>query len=89
MPEQAESSSDHVVADIIHDPLTARRAALVAFLVAVPFAAYAVVPLYSHEKPHLFGFPFFYWYQIAWVLATPVFLWSAYRLVCSGRGERP
>lgn len=36
-------------------------------LLFVPFAAVAWVPFYNRETPSLFGFPFFYWYQLLWV----------------------
>lgn len=26
-----------------------------------------LVPTYDQREPELFGFPFFYWYQLAWV----------------------
>ncbi|MDX6677467.1 MAG: hypothetical protein QOE31_1519 [Solirubrobacteraceae bacterium] len=29
-------------------------------------------PLYAHHDPELAGFPFFYWYQFAWVLISAV-----------------
>ena len=28
------------------------------------------VPFYNRMDPSLFGLPFFYWYQMAWVLGT-------------------
>jgi hypothetical protein len=28
------------------------------------------VPFYNFRDPPLFGFPFFYWYQLAWVLGS-------------------
>ena len=30
------------------------------------------VPFYNYIEPTLFGFPFFYWYQMAWVVVTAV-----------------
>ncbi len=36
-------------------------------LLAIPFFGTLWVPLYDHVQPTLFGFPFFYWYQLAWV----------------------
>ena len=39
-------------------------------LLIIPFAATLVPPLYNHARPALFGMPFFYWYQLAWVLLT-------------------
>ena len=39
-------------------------------LLAVPFLGLLYPPLYATEDPELFGFPFFYWYQFAWVPLT-------------------
>jgi hypothetical protein len=33
---------------------------------------------YSRPEPSLFGFPFFYWYQIAWILITGALTAVAY-----------
>ncbi|MBV9074631.1 MAG: DUF3311 domain-containing protein [Acidobacteria bacterium] len=40
------------------------------WLLLVPWVALLSVPLYSRSGPTLFGFPFFYWYQFAWVPLT-------------------
>jgi hypothetical protein len=39
-------------------------------LLALPFLGLLYPPLYATEDPELFGFPFFYWYQFAWVPLT-------------------
>jgi hypothetical protein len=36
--------------------------------------------LYARAKPALFGFPFFYWYQFAWVFLTAAITWLVYVL---------
>ena len=38
-----------------------------------------IVPLYNHDEPSLFGFPFFYWYQFAWVPVTSLLIWLVAR----------
>ena len=48
-------------------------------LLLLPFAGLLWVPFYNHPTPELFGFPFFYWYQLAWVPVTSLLLWLAYR----------
>ncbi|WP_375492249.1 DUF3311 domain-containing protein [uncultured Jatrophihabitans sp.] len=53
----------------------------VAVLLAIPCIALAAVPTYSSETPKLFGWPFFYWYQVMWVLITPVLTIAAYLLI--------
>ena len=37
-------------------------------LLAVPFIAALWVPSYNRIEPALGGVPFFYWYQLAWIL---------------------
>lgn len=43
-------------------------------LLILPFLGTLVPPLYNHAHPALFGLPFFYWYQLAWVPATAALL---------------
>jgi Protein of unknown function (DUF3311) len=40
------------------------------WLLVVPAIALAFPALYSRPTPELFGFPFLYWYQIAWILLS-------------------
>lgn len=49
-----------------------RRAAYV--LLVVPFVGTLIPPIYNRAGPPLFGMPFFYWYQLAWVLVTAALL---------------
>jgi hypothetical protein len=37
------------------------------------------VPFYNDELPTLLGFPFFYWYQFAWVPLTALIIWIVYK----------
>jgi len=39
-------------------------------LLTVPFVGTLLPLLHVHGQPDLFGMPFFYWYQLAWVLLT-------------------
>ncbi|MDR6583661.1 hypothetical protein HBH1_02871 [Herbaspirillum sp. BH-1] len=48
-------------------------------LLLLPFIALLWVPFYNQELPSLFGFPFFYWYQLAWVPLTSLIIWLVYR----------
>lgn len=48
-------------------------------LLLLPFIGLLWVPFYNHAEPSLFGFPFFYWYQLAWVPITAVLTWIVYR----------
>jgi Protein of unknown function (DUF3311) len=60
----------------------------VAVLLIIPCAALAAVPLYSRETPKVWGWPFFYWFQLLWVIITPVLTYAAYVLIRRARGER-
>jgi hypothetical protein len=43
-------------------------------LLVLPFAGTLIPAFYNHALPALFGLPFFYWYQLAWVVATAALL---------------
>jgi hypothetical protein len=68
--------------------LPGRVQLMVGILLAIPLLALGAVPLYSRSTPKVWGFPFFYWYQLVWVLITPVLTYSAYVLIKRARGER-
>ena len=48
-------------------------------LLLLPFIALLWIPFYNRELPALFGFPFFYWYQLLWVPLTAGLIWIVYR----------
>ena len=52
-------------------PRTARTHAGTWIVIAIVLAAALIgtlwVPFYNHLTPTLWGFPFFYWYQLIWV----------------------
>jgi hypothetical protein len=50
-------------------------------LLALPFLGLLYPPLYGRHDPELFGFPFFYWYQLAWVPVTALLTIIVYRKV--------
>jgi Protein of unknown function (DUF3311) len=45
----------------------------------LPFVGLLWVPFYNFQEPALFGFPFFYWYQLAWVPICSLLIWIVYR----------
>ena len=53
---------------------------VVAVLLIAPFVVYLSVPSYAKVKPRLAGFPFFYWWQLVWVIVTALFIGAAYLL---------
>ena len=54
-------------------------------LLVIPFLGTLWVPLYNRVQPRVLGFPFFYWYQLAWVPVSVVLTGIVYRL---GRGAQ-
>ena len=48
-------------------------------LLVLPFIGCLWVPFYNRVLPELGGIPFFYWYQIVWVMLTAFILWIVYR----------
>jgi hypothetical protein len=54
---------------------------LIRWLLIVPFIGLMIVPLYNIQEPSLFGFPFFYWYQLAWVPLASALMYVVYRSV--------
>ena len=50
-------------------------------LLALPFLGLLYPPLYAHDDPRLFGFPFFYRYQLAWVPVTAALTFIVYKKV--------
>jgi hypothetical protein len=58
-------------------------------LLAIPVLALLIVPFYASEDPHLWGFPFFYWYQFLWVFLASGFTWAAFKVIDNARrGDR-
>lgn len=39
------------------------------------------VPMYAHADPPLFGFPFFFWYQMLWVPICAILIGICYKLM--------
>ncbi|HEX3436614.1 MAG TPA: DUF3311 domain-containing protein, partial [Pseudacidobacterium sp.] len=42
------------------------------WLLLIPALALMFPGTYARHSPELFGFPFFYWYQMGWILLTSV-----------------
>jgi hypothetical protein len=48
-------------------------------LLLLPFVGLLWLPFYNATEPRLLGFPFFYWYQFAWVPVTSLLIYIVYR----------
>jgi hypothetical protein len=55
------------------------RSPLMWILLLLPFVGLLWVPFYNFQEPALFGFPFFYWYQLMWVPISSLLIWLVYR----------
>lgn len=49
------------------------------WVLLVPFIAILDVPFYNRLTPALFGLPFFYWYQLVWILIAAVLIFLLHR----------
>lgn len=49
------------------------------WLLVIPYIGLLWVPFYNAREPALFGFPFFYWYQLAWVPLASILIYISYR----------
>lgn len=56
------------------------RRRLLYLILLLPFLALLYVPSYNRSEPYLWGFPFFYWYQLLWVPITVLLIWLVYRM---------
>jgi hypothetical protein len=57
---------------------TRRRSRWVLLLI-LPYLGLCFPQIYARSTPALWGFPFFYWYQFAWVIAASALLGIVYR----------
>ncbi|MBI1757809.1 MAG: DUF3311 domain-containing protein [Actinobacteria bacterium] len=65
-------------------PSTTRKVAA-ALLLLPPIIALMWVGSYAKATPRLLGFPFFYWYQLMWLLIGSVCTALAYQLLRTTR----
>lgn len=54
---------------------------MIRLLLLTPLIGLLYVPFYNIQEPVLFGFPFFYWYQLLWVPLTSFLTYIVYRSV--------
>ncbi|MDQ2872395.1 MAG: DUF3311 domain-containing protein [Candidatus Eremiobacteraeota bacterium] len=48
------------------------------WLLIVPFIATLWPPFYARLNPQIFGFPFFYFYQLIWIPISAALVWIVY-----------
>jgi Protein of unknown function (DUF3311) len=42
------------------------------WLLVIPFIAVLFPPFYNFRAPEFIGIPFFYWYQLLWIIITSI-----------------
>jgi hypothetical protein len=55
-------------------------------LLLIPFVGTLWMPFYARLEPALFGIPFFYWYQIVWIVLGSLII-GAVLLLTQGRRD--
>ena len=48
-------------------------------LLFLPYLGLCFPQIYARNTPTLWGFPFFYWYQLAWVILAALLMGVVYR----------
>jgi|SRR5437868_9556026 len=56
-----------------------RRGSGWVLLLILPYLGLCFPQIYARSTPALWGFPFFYWYQFAWVIVASALLGLVYR----------
>jgi hypothetical protein len=62
-------------------PLVTPARVVIAVCLVAPFVALLWVGSYAKVDPTFIGIPFFYWYQMAWVVGCAVLIGVAYVLI--------
>ncbi|MGI8888439.1 MAG: DUF3311 domain-containing protein [Nocardioidaceae bacterium] len=60
---------------------------LAGVLLAIPVVLLIGVPLFSRDSPEVWGFPFFYWFQLFWVFLSAGLTWAAYVVIERARAN--
>jgi uncharacterized membrane protein len=53
----------------------------ICLLLLVPYVVLLCVPIYNLDLPHLFGLPFFYWFQLLWIPITALIIYIVFTKV--------
>jgi uncharacterized BrkB/YihY/UPF0761 family membrane protein len=57
-------------------------------LLAISIVVPLLVSTYAKDEPRLWGFPFFYWYQLLWVFISAILVSICYRVVMREERKR-
>jgi len=69
-------------------PAPKRRFRLSTLLLPIPYIAMMWVPYYNRIEPEIAGIPFFYWYQMAWIVIGALILLPAYYSATRGSDDQ-
>ncbi|MFF9024906.1 DUF3311 domain-containing protein [Streptomyces eurythermus] len=64
----------------VRPPVVTPVRVIIALCLIAPFVAMLWVGSYAKVDPTLIGIPFFYWYQMLWVLISAALTMLAYKL---------
>lgn len=78
------------VENLVENPAPMRKLGPMQWLLlAIPCIAVLVVPWFNRLHPSLFGIPFFYWWQMAWVPLSGVAIAIVFRSIApAGKANR-
>lgn len=74
------SEAPEVRPPVVSPPVVTPARVVIALCLFAPFVAMLWVGSYAKVDPAFIGIPFFYWYQMAWVLISTVLTMIAYKL---------
>ncbi|MDT0611679.1 DUF3311 domain-containing protein [Streptomyces lancefieldiae] len=66
--------------EVSRGPVVTPVRVVIGLCLVAPFVAMLWVGSYADADPDFIGVPFFYWYQMAWVLISTVLTMIAYKL---------
>ncbi|MFG2119590.1 DUF3311 domain-containing protein [Streptomyces sp. NPDC048710] len=64
----------------VRPPVVTPARVIIGLCLVAPFAAMLWVGSYAKTTPAFIGIPFFYWYQMLWVLVSTALTMLAYKL---------
>jgi hypothetical protein len=76
---QIDYAWHHMVPEPAATAKPPRRRSRWVLLLILPYLGLCFPQLYARSTPTLWGFPFFYWYQFAWVIFASALLGLVYR----------
>lgn len=53
-------------------PQERKRRSWLLVLLIIPFIALLIPPFYNFNDPTFIGIPFFYWFQLLWIIITAI-----------------